>query len=54
MTRLFAGLLVCCWFAALPAPAASQSAKDDGVSVLLRKIEQVLQSGDAPRYLDLL
>jgi hypothetical protein len=52
MSRLLAGLLVC-WLAVTPA-AASQPAKDDGVAALLRKIEQALQSGAVPRYLELL
>jgi hypothetical protein len=53
MTRFLTSLLVC-WLAVTPAAAAPQPARDDGVAGLLRKIEQVLQSGDVSAYLGLL
>jgi hypothetical protein len=53
MTRLLASLLVC-WLAVTPAAAASQPAKEDGVTGLLRKVEDALQSGDVSAYLGLL
>jgi hypothetical protein len=38
----------------VPAAAASQPAREDGVTALLRRVEQALQAGDVSRYLELL